>query len=169
MTEPSHTEPALSMPLAGAPVTSFPERTALIRRAGARLCTALGWSALHEVRLPNGRRADLLALLPDGRFACIEIKSGLADFRADAKWPEYRDYADLLFFAVDTDFPHTVLPDDAGLIVCAGLEAALLRHPPGHRLAPARRRAMTQMFAALAAARLARLLDPEAASPLRAD
>jgi hypothetical protein len=147
----------------------MPQRTALIRRAGARLCSALGWASLHEVRLPNGRRADLLALLPDGRFACIEVKSGLADFRADAKWPEYRDYADLLFFAVDADFPHIHLPDDAGLIVCAGLEAALLRDPAEHRLAPARRRAMTQLFATLAATRLARLLDPADPSPLRAD
>lgn len=159
MSEPLHTASPLSMP----------QRTALIRRAGARLCAALGWAALHEVRLPNGRRADLLALLPDGRFACIEVKSGLADFRADAKWPEYREYADLLIFAVDDEFPHHMLPDDAGLIVCAGLEAALLREPPEHRLAPARRRAMTQMFATLAANRLARLLDPDAALSLRAD
>jgi len=41
---------------------AFPDRTEAIRRASARLCLTLGWSALHEVPLPNARRADLLAL-----------------------------------------------------------------------------------------------------------
>ena len=36
------------------------------------------------------------------------------DFAVDAKWPEYRDYADALFFAVDSDFPRALLPDDTG-------------------------------------------------------
>ncbi|MGC8475683.1 MAG: MmcB family DNA repair protein, partial [Acetobacteraceae bacterium] len=44
-----------------------------IRRATARLCLHLGWAPLHEVPLPNGRRADILALAADGSFTCIEI------------------------------------------------------------------------------------------------
>ena len=53
---------------------SFPERALAIRRATARLCWRLGWVALHEVQLPNGRRADILVLRPDGSFTCIEVK-----------------------------------------------------------------------------------------------
>src|ERR1700723_50067 len=99
---------------------SFPERAFAIRRATARLCLRLGWAPLHEVALPNGRRADILALRPDGGFACIEVKSGLRDFLTDSKWPEYRDYSDALYFAVDEDFPLDLLPGETGLIVAAG-------------------------------------------------
>ncbi len=67
-----------------APMLTAPMRTEQVRRAAARLCLHLGWSPLHEVRLPNGRRADILALRPDGGFVCIEVKSGLPDFLADA-------------------------------------------------------------------------------------
>lgn len=145
------------------------ERTALVRRAAARLCGRLNWAALHEVRLPNGRRADLLALQPDGDFSIIEVKSCAQDFLSDAKWPEYRDYCDALYFAVDADFPRELLPEDVGLIVTDALEAEMLRPPPIHRIAPARRRQMLHRFATLAAYRLARLTDPDDPTPLRAE
>ena len=80
--------PGRSCPELSFPGLSFPERTLLVRRAAARLCLQLGWSPVHEVPLPNGRRADILALRPDGGFACIEVKSGARDFLTDAKWPE---------------------------------------------------------------------------------
>ena len=89
--------------------------------------------------LPNGRRADILALRPDGCFACIEVKSGFRDFLTDLKWQDYRAFSDELFFAVDVDFPRELLPADTGLIVAAGLEAELLRDAPAHPLAGARR------------------------------
>ena len=137
-----------------------PERTALIRLATARLCIQLGWAPLHEVTLANGRRADILALRPDGGFVCIEVKSGVADFLADGKWRDYRDFADALYFAVDSDFPQHLLPGDVGLIVTAGLEAALLRDSATHPMPPARRRALLRHFAILAANRLALANDP---------
>jgi hypothetical protein len=84
---------------------SFPERQIAVRRAAAALCQQLGWAALHELPLPNGRRADLLALRPDGGFVCIEVKSGPRDFLTDGKWPDYRAFCDALYFAVDDDFP----------------------------------------------------------------
>jgi len=146
----------------------FPERSLAIRRAAARLCGRLGWMPLHEVPLPNGRRADILALCADGCFTCIEVKSGPRDFLTDDKWPEYRDYADALYFAVDTDFPLDLLPPEPGLIVAAGLEADLLREAPRHPLPPARRRALLHRFAVLAAGRLAALEDPAGAAELRA-
>jgi len=146
---------------------SFPERAALIRRASARLCARLDWAPLHEVRLPSGRRADILALRPDGGFVCIEVKSGPRDFLVDAKWPDYRDYADALFFAVDADFPTDLLPVEVGLIVAAGLEAEVVRDAPPHPLPAPRRRALLQRFATLAAGRLAALADPAGFATLR--
>ena len=146
---------------------SFPERAAAIRRATARLCLRLGWAPLHEVALPNGRRADILALRPDGGFACIEVKSGLRDFLTDGKWQDYREYADTLFFAVDADFPVEVLPEETGLIVSVGLEAELLREAPVHPVAGARRRALLHRFAMLAGGRLAATEDPVAVADLR--
>jgi len=146
----------------------FPERAFAIRRATARLCLRLGWAPLHEVALPNGRRADILALRADGCFACIEVKSGPRDFLTDIKWQNYRDYADELFFAVDADFPLALLPAEAGLIVAAGLEAELLREAPAHPLPGARRRALLHQFALLAAGRLATLEDPGGVADMRA-
>src|SRR5579875_2705268 len=146
---------------------TFPERAAAIRRAAALLCLRLGWSPVHEVPLPNARRADILALRGDGGFACIEVKSGLRDFQTDAKWPEYRDYADALYFAVDVDFPAELIPEDTGLIVACGREAELVREAPAHALAPARRRALLQRFATLAAQRLAARDDPDGMASLR--
>lgn len=139
-----------------------------MRRAAARLCGQLGWAPLHEVALPNGRRADILALRPDGGFACIEVKSGERDFLVDAKWPDYRDFSDALFFAVDAEFPLALLRADVGLIVACDGVAELLREAPAHPLAPARRRALLHRFAMLAAGRLAALEDPAGAALLRA-
>jgi len=146
---------------------TFPERAAAIRRATARFCLQLGWTPIHEVPLPNGRRADILALRPDGSFACIEIKSGERDFLTDSKWPDYRDFADTLYFAVDSDFPQHLLPEETGLIVTWDLQADLLRDAPSHPIAPARRRALLLRFATLAATRLALREDPEGVAYLK--
>lgn len=142
---------------------SYPQRALAVRRAAARLCLLLGWAPLHEVPLPNGRRADILALRPDGGLVCIEVKSGARDFLTDQKWPEYRACCDALYFAVDLDFPLALLPAEVGLIV----EAELLRPAPEHRLAPARRRSLLLRFAQLAATRLTGLEDPGALAAVR--
>jgi hypothetical protein len=143
-------------------------QTAAIARAALRYCGLRGWAALPEMPLPNGRRADLLALLPDGGFAIIEVKSGPRDFTSDLKWPEYRDFCDRLYFAVALDFPQPLLPADAGLLVAADRSAVLLREAPEHRLAGARRRALLHRFARLGALRAAALADPDSAAELRA-
>lgn len=142
------------------PERTAPERTALVRLAAGRLCLRQGWAPLHEVRLANNRRADILALQPDGGFICIEIKSCLRDYTSDAKWAEYQPFCDQFFFAVDCDFPRHVLPPDAGLIVCAEREAEIIRQPDPIRLPAARRKALMQRFAWLAAGRLAAHQDP---------
>ena len=150
------------------PAPSFPERAAAIRLAVARLCGQLGWAPLHEVGLPNGRRADVLALRPDGGCACIEVKSGPRDFLTDSKWPEYRAFSDALYFAVDADFPQELLPPDTGIIVTWERQADILREAPAHPLAPARRRTLLHRFASLATMRLSAYEDPDGAVLLRA-
>jgi hypothetical protein len=147
---------------------AIPERTAAIGRAATRLCGLLGWAPLVEVPLPSGRRLDILALQPAGGFAAIEVKSCARDYLSDGKWPEYRAWCDALHFAIDTDFPRHLLPEDVGLIVATGHEAALLRPAPLHPLAAARRRALLHRFARLAALRLAALADPAGARELQA-
>jgi hypothetical protein len=144
-----------------------PERTSLVRLAASRLCLRMGWAPLHEVRLANGRRADILALQPGGGFVCIEVKSGLRDYLSDAKWAEYQPYCDQFFFAVDCDFPRDILPAEVGLIVCADREADILREPATLKLAAPRRKAVMERFAWLAAARLAALEDPLGVAELR--
>ncbi len=146
----------------------WPARTAAIRRAVGRLCLALDWSPLQEVPLPNGRRADFLALRADGGFACIEVKSGARDFLGDAKWPEYRDFSDALLFAVDEDFPQSLLPADVGVIVACDGMAELVRPATPHPLSAARRRVLLHRFARLAGARLAAREDPQGFAELRA-
>jgi hypothetical protein len=146
---------------------SFPERALAIRRAASRLCGQLAWAVLHEVPLPNGRRADILALRPDGGFACIEVKSSVRDFLTDAKWPEYRDFCDALYFAVDAEFPQGLIPGEVGLIVADSMGAEILRDASPHALASARRRALLHRFATLGAARLAALEDPAGLAALR--
>lgn len=160
---------------------TLPETQLAIRRAALALCRTLGWAAVNELTLPAsgtslGRRADIMALRPDHGFVCIEVKSGPRDFLTDRKWHEYRDWSDQFFFAVGEDFPVDLLPEDAGLLVAAvrdlpmGIlaECAMIRPAPEHRLAPARRRALTHLFATTAAARLALLEDPAITASLRA-
>lgn len=147
---------------------SIPERTLAVCRAAARFCAMHGWAPLREMPLPNGRRADILALLPDGGFAVVEVKSCARDFLSDGKWQEYRAFCDRLYFAVDLDFPDQLLPEDVGLMVVDGREAALVREAPTHPLASARRRSLLHRYAVTAAGRLAAMQDPAALAEIRA-
>ncbi len=133
-----------------------------LSRGVARALTQQGFATLTEVALANGRRADVLGLGKDGALVIVEIKSSVADFRSDRKWPEYRDFCDRLYFAVAAGFPLELIPEDCGLIVADPFGAATVREAPSTALAAARRRAMTLRFARLAAQRLLRLVDPTA-------
>ncbi len=132
---------------------------ALITRGVCRYFDTLNYACLTEFTLRNGRRADVIALGPDGELVIVEVKSSLADFRADGKWPEYLDLCQRFFFAVAPDFPLAVLPPDTGLLVADGYDAAERRPSPVAPLAPARRKAVTLKFARLAAQRLHSLTD----------
>jgi hypothetical protein len=134
---------------------SRPETTASVTRGAARLLVALGYAPLTEVTLPNGRRADLMALGRKGEIFIVEVKSSLEDFRCDQKWHEYQPYCDAFAFAVAPEFPREILPDEPGLIVADGFGGAVLREAPRAALAGARRKALTLAFGRLAALRAA--------------
>jgi hypothetical protein len=84
----------------------------------------------------------------------VEIKSSIEDMKADSKWPDYRDYCDRLFFATLEDVPEAIFPPDCGFIRADTHGAALLRDAPEHRLAAARRKAVTLRIAQAASQRL---------------
>ncbi len=115
---------------------------------------------MTELPLSTGHRADVVALGRGGEIWIVEIKSSLADFQADAKWPEYRSHCDRFFFAVASDFPLDVLPDGTGLILADRFGAEMMRDAPEHKLAGGRRKAVTLRFARAAAMRLHMTVDP---------
>ena len=135
------------------PVFSRPETTGAVTRGAARLFVALGYAPLAEVTLPNGRRADLVALGPRGEIAIAEVKSGAEDYLVDRKWGEYGPFCDAFYFAVAPHFPRQILPEGPGLIVADAFGGAVLVEAPVIALAPARRKALTLAFARLAAVR----------------
>jgi hypothetical protein len=132
-----------------------------ICRGVARLLKAHGMAAVAELGLANGRRADVTGVADNGDIWIVEIKSCLEDFRSDQKWHEYREFCDAFYFAVSPDFPREVLPADAGLIIADRYGGSIERHAPRHRLAGARRKAMTLRMLRVAAWRLHAALDPE--------
>ena len=134
-------------------VFSRPETTLSVTRGAARLLVDMGYAPLLEVGLPNGRRADVMALGPKGEIVICEVKSGVDDYRVDRKWGEYRPYCDAFYFAVAPEFPDGALPDEPGLIVADGFGGAVVRDAPLAPLAPARRKALTLAFARLGALR----------------
>jgi hypothetical protein len=132
---------------------SRPETTGAVTRGAARLLAAMGYAPLLEVSLPNGRRADIMALGPKGQIAIIEVKSSLEDYRADRKWGEYLAFCDIFAFAVPPEFPMGVLPSEPGLIVADAFDGAMIRESPLSPLSGPRRKAITLAFARLAAIR----------------
>jgi hypothetical protein len=134
-----------------------------VARGTGRFLRSLGFYCIAEMPLASGRRADLVALGPAGEFWIIEIKSSVADLRADQKWPEYRWHCDRLFFATALDVPEDIFPPDAGLIVADAYGAQIVREADEHRLPGATRRSMMLRFGRMAAQRLHMLVDPGAA------
>ena len=126
---------------------------AALKRGAARFLFERGVNAIEEFILPCGRRADLAGLGPKGEIWIVEIKSGVADFRADGKWGDYFAWCDRFYFAVSDRFPHGLIPDETGLIVADGFGAGIVRDSPHEKLAPARRKALTLKFARCAAQR----------------
>ena len=147
--------------IASLPVDGRQSQTAMaVARGTMRLLLSHGFCCVSELPLPSGRRADLVALDGGGEIWIVEIKSSVADFRADQKWQDYRLHCDRLFFATTMDVPGEIFPPDAGLIVADSFGAQVMCEAPEHRLAAATRKSMMLRFAQCAALRLQSLADP---------
>jgi hypothetical protein len=147
---------------AALPIDGRQSATALaVARGTTRLLHSLGFSVVSELALASGRRADLVALSAGGELWIVEIKSSVADFRADQKWHDYRLHSDRLFFATTMEVPCEIFPKDTGLIVADAFGAEIVCEAPEHRLHASTRRSVMLAFARAAALRLAALADPE--------
>ena len=135
------------------------ETARLVARGTRRLLRARGFSTVTELVLADGRRADIVGLGPDGAITIVEIKSSVADFRADHKWPFYRAFCDRLFFAIPPTLPLALMPDETGIIVADRYGAEVVREAMTVKLAGPTRRALTLRFAQAAADRLHALAD----------
>ncbi len=141
-----------------------PDLTRSVTRGSRILMRSLGHAVLGEFPLSNGRRADLVALGRDGSIRIVEVKSSLADFRADGKWRHYRPFCDRFYFAIPLALAESldagIFPLEAGLIVADAHGAAIERESPVEAMTPAARRALLVRFGALAATRLHAALHP---------
>ena len=131
----------------------------ILARGVCRMLLHEGFSCLTEFPVKTGRRMDICALGRKGEIWCIEVKSSRADFQSDAKWWDYLDWCDQLFFAVPEGFPEELLPSEHGLIRADAWGAEILREGSSDTLAAARRKAVTLRFARRAADRLARVSE----------
>ncbi|MEC4594988.1 MULTISPECIES: MmcB family DNA repair protein [Nitrospirillum] len=136
------------------------ERALLLARGVRRMLIHHGMRSMLEVPLANNRRADILALAGDGTVTIIEIKSSVADFRADHKWGDYLEFCDRFYFAVGEDFPQELIPEECGLIVADGYGAEILRQGPEVKLNAARRKTLLLRVAMQAFQRLHQVEDP---------
>ena len=136
-----------------------------VARGVTRLLCRQDLFAICEMPLPNGRRADMMAIDSRGTLTIVEIKVAKADLLGDAKWTDYLDYCDRFFWAVPPELAafcqaERFLPEQAGLIVADRYDAVLVRDALHRPLAPARRKAQLLHFARRAARRLSAQIDP---------
>ncbi len=131
-----------------------------ISRGTMRMLAQHSFAPIMELTLANNRRADIAAIGAKGEIWIIEVKSCLADYRADGKWLDYDAFCDRFFFAVDADFPCEVIPENTGLILADRYGAEIVRDSFEDRLSGARRKAITLLIARASAQRLHNLLDP---------
>ena len=136
-----------------------------VARGVTRLFCRQDLFAICEVPLPNGRRADMMAIDAKGQLVIVEIKVSRADLLGDAKWTDYLDYCDRFYWAVPSALAlildeERFLPGETGLLVADRYDAAIWREAAHRPLAPARRKAELLRFARRAARRLSAQIDP---------
>jgi hypothetical protein len=136
-----------------------------VARGVTRLFCRQDLFAICEVPLPNGRRADMMAIDGKGQLTIVEIKVSKADLLGDGKWTDYLDYCDRFFWAVPQHLARSATrsascPGRPGLLVADRYDAAIWREAAHRPLAPARRKAELLRFARRAARRLSAQIDP---------
>lgn len=94
---------------------------AALKKAAAFYLFRYGFSVTYELGImPWGsRRADIVANKVSGKIVILEVKSSLADFRADKKWKSYLDYCDKFMFCTTEDVYEKIrdeLPKEVGVI-----------------------------------------------------
>jgi hypothetical protein len=132
----------------------------LLARGVSRAMRSHDFVAVEELVPTSGLRVDVMALGPKGEIWIVECKSSRADFQSDHKWHGYLEWCDRFFWAVDSDFPTELLPDETGLILADAYDAEIIRMGPEAKLATARRKVMVQKFARHAAMRAQAARDP---------
>ena len=147
------------------PVTPVLMPGQLIARGVCRALAAHGFVTVEELVPARGLRVDVMALGPRGEIWVVECKSSRADYQSDAKWQGYLEWCDRFFWAVDTEFPTDLLPDETGLIIADAYDGEILRMPEEQKLPPARRKVMIQKFARHAALRQQMARDPGFSAP----
>ena len=93
---------------------------------------------MSELALPSGRRADLVALNGAGEIWIVEIKSSIADFRADQKWMDYRAALRPAVLRHHAGSAVRDFPKDTGLIVADAFGAQVMCEAPEHGCMPQR-------------------------------
>lgn len=104
------------------------EKASLLREVTAGYLFHKRYAVFYEIklhprksglRIPGGR-ADILAINLVGDIILVEIKSGLADYRADNKWRQYLPYCNRMYFCFPpgTKVPQELLDDpDVGVMM----------------------------------------------------
>ena len=145
-----------------------------VARGVTRLFLRHDLTAMEEVPLDNGRRADIMAVDPKGRIVIVEIKVARGDLLGDAKWLDYLDHCDRFYWGLAPDLDRACLeteaflPGSCGVIVADGYDAEILRPAPMMPLAAARRKAEVERLARVAMRRQVVGADPYC-SPWGAD
>lgn len=132
----------------------------LLARGVCRHLRGHDFVSVEELVPVSGLRVDVMAMGPKGEIWIIECKSSRADFRSDRKWQGYLEWCDRFFWAVDSDFPTELLPDETGLMLADSYDAEIIRMGPETHLGPARRKAILRKFARHAAVRAQAARDP---------
>ena len=125
-------------------------------------------TAMAEVPLDGGRRADLMAVDAGGQLVIVEIKVSRADLVGDAKWTDYLAHCDRYYWAVPAGFDlapldlPAFLPERTGVIVADRYDAAIVREAHTAPVPAHVRKRCTLAFARRAARRLIAAVDPDA-------
>ncbi|EJF91198.1 MmcB family DNA repair protein [Bartonella tamiae] len=130
------------------------EYALFVRRGVQRFFLQMATPTLSEVPLVDGRRADLIGVDKKGSIFIVEIKSSIADLKADHKWQDYRRNCDKLFFASHDGVPLDLFPEDCGFLLADSFGGHMIREAPEHRLAASTRKALMLRLTRLAARRL---------------
>lgn len=139
-----------------------------VARGVIRMLLRHDLTAMAEVPLDGGRRADLMAIDARGQIVVVEIKVSRADLVGDGKWPEYLGHCDRYFWAVPAGFDASplhgaaFLPERTGIIVADRYDAAIVREAHTTPLPAHVRKRGTLAFARRAARRLIAQTDPDA-------